>query len=675
MKQEGRAENKVPMDFDETSDTRQDTTTMMMDDACEPALSIASSTSFSYLDRLHTGSIVFNTQGSDDKADHQHSSVTTNDLVLDEAEREAIRIFWIRNLLVVALIAATSVAALFISKVTRNCQEEQFHTHFEDTAAHLINSFEDNLVATIAALDGAATMAAVTTTQKTGWPFIVVPDFEIFGASSRSLAGAGLLAIVPMVPESSRVSWEAFVVNNTDWIEEGLEQEEKVSSEGRGSLERDGSRRDLQTSNIDLSSGIATTIFKTNGENYTLVVDDTDGPYFPIWQSTPVCEELVNYNLLTHTTSGDDLRRVMESGQIVMGEGVNVSNENDPLNILFRPTEVWESVQNTTFLGTNESAQEGLILGDPVSMVYFPLYDTLDVSRTMVGTMVASIYWSDYLRNILPSDSGQFVAVLENDCGQAFTYVISGGQVLLYGEGDLHDAKYDNLSVEFHFSDISAWEDEHHLVSNIRLDVDYCAHRLTTYPTMELEESFVTGSKVVYSFFVIVSFVFAAVIFVLYDRLVTIRQKRIARRAAETTAVVNSLFPANVRGRLFNNERPKEMDIRKPNPMFDTQLKGHCLYNSLPIADLFPRATVMFADIAGFTAWSSSREPTQVFLMLETIYGKFDVLAKQHTVFKVETIGDCYVAATGVPETQHDHALRMANVRNKVYWEITLFVF
>ena len=34
--------------------------------------------------------------------------------------------------------------------------------------------------------------------------------------------------------------------------------------------------------------------------------------------------------------------------------------------------------------------------------------------------------------------------------------------------------------------------------------------------------------------------------------------------------------------------------------------------DSNPIADLFPECTVLFADIVGFTAWSSMREPAQV---------------------------------------------------------------
>ena len=48
------------------------------------------------------------------------------------------------------------------------------------------------------------------------------------------------------------------------------------------------------------------------------------------------------------------------------------------------------------------------------------------------------------------------------------------------------------------------------------------------------------------------------------------------------------------------------------------------LFEGKPIADLFTETTVIFADIAGFTAWSSVREPSQVFTLLETIYRAFD---------------------------------------------------
>jgi class 3 adenylate cyclase len=70
--------------------------------------------------------------------------------------------------------------------------------------------------------------------------------------------------------------------------------------------------------------------------------------------------------------------------------------------------------------------------------------------------------------------------------------------------------------------------------------------------------------------------------------------------------------------------------------------------------------TVLFADISGFTAWSSTREPSQVFTLLETIYHEFDTIAKRRRVFKVETVGDCYVAVAGLPEARKDHAVVMS---------------
>jgi Adenylate and Guanylate cyclase catalytic domain len=51
----------------------------------------------------------------------------------------------------------------------------------------------------------------------------------------------------------------------------------------------------------------------------------------------------------------------------------------------------------------------------------------------------------------------------------------------------------------------------------------------------------------------------------------------------------------------------------------------------------FPETTVMFLDISGFTAWSSVREPVQVFTLLETLYRSFDDIAAKRKVFKVSS--------------------------------------
>jgi Adenylate and Guanylate cyclase catalytic domain len=58
----------------------------------------------------------------------------------------------------------------------------------------------------------------------------------------------------------------------------------------------------------------------------------------------------------------------------------------------------------------------------------------------------------------------------------------------------------------------------------------------------------------------------------------------------------------------------------------------------------------------GFTAWSSVREPFQVFTLLETIYHAFDKIARRRKIFKVETVGDCYIAVCGVPDPVPRHA-------------------
>jgi hypothetical protein len=54
-----------------------------------------------------------------------------------------------------------------------------------------------------------------------------------------------------------------------------------------------------------------------------------------------------------------------------------------------------------------------------------------------------------------------------------------------------------------------------------------------------------------------------------------------------------------------------------------------CQFLTSVIYPFFPLPQKLFADIAGFTAWSSEREPSQVFILLETLYQNFDTLANR----------------------------------------------
>jgi class 3 adenylate cyclase len=45
--------------------------------------------------------------------------------------------------------------------------------------------------------------------------------------------------------------------------------------------------------------------------------------------------------------------------------------------------------------------------------------------------------------------------------------------------------------------------------------------------------------------------------------------------------------------------------------------------------------------------------------LLESVYGAFDEIARRRKIFKVETVGDCYVAVCGLPQPRNDHAVAM----------------
>ena len=104
--------------------------------------------------------------------------------------------------------------------------------------------------------------------------------------------------------------------------------------------------------------------------------------------------------------------------------------------------------------------------------------------------------------------------------------------------------------------------------------------------------------------------------------------------ALKKSCVLNDVFPAHIAKRLEEGKKvhPEHKDD----------------------------VTIFFSDIVGFTNISAQLTPAAVSDMLDRLYSTFDELTHKHGVFKVETIGDAYMAATNLVEPQHDHALRIA---------------
>jgi len=75
-----------------------------------------------------------------------------------------------------------------------------------------------------------------------------------------------------------------------------------------------------------------------------------------------------------------------------------------------------------------------------------------------------------------------------------------------------------------------------------------------------------------------------------------------------------------------------------------------------PIADYFENASILFIDMAGFTLFADARDPKEVVSVLNQIFTNFDKLADKHGLEKIKTIGDCYMAVSGLPEANPHHA-------------------
>ena len=80
------------------------------------------------------------------------------------------------------------------------------------------------------------------------------------------------------------------------------------------------------------------------------------------------------------------------------------------------------------------------------------------------------------------------------------------------------------------------------------------------------------------------------------------------------------------------------------------------------IADRYDDASILFADIAGYTEKASEIPPTELVRFLDRLYTTFDRLVDRHGLEKIKTTGDAYMVVSGVPVPRPDHVEAIADL-------------
>ena len=371
--------------------------------------------------------------------------------------RETRQVQQIRKVTFVMIVLTTIAVGYGIYHIIRQGQVNNFHTDFHDISVKIVDSFHWSLERKLAVMDGLAINIISEVKHKNQtWPNILVSDYHVKASTTRTLAKAASITLLPMVNKETRKSWEEFAStpSNQNWIQDGYDFEHRAtvklggqgsSTTGTGTGEEDGSdtatsaaatttstqqardselddgpdtsashafyggdhgRRRNRNRNrerrrkLNLANGNVDTVITRYVEDRHEVIPydyDHDGPFFPVWQSSPILPELVNMDLLDMPDFHDGIQQMLDSKEAVIGKVSDLARDRNDVMETFETH--WEETPGNS---------QYYYKGEPFSKLYFPIYAGLHVEnnddddtndkRDIVGMLTAVMFWETYLQ-------------------------------------------------------------------------------------------------------------------------------------------------------------------------------------------------------------------------------------------------------------------------------------
>jgi len=551
------------------------------------------------------------------------------------------RIIWMLRLFVaVALIFFALSASLSVYYVVSDQENDDFREQFSFHAARVIEAFNIAIQAKFAAVDSlSVTYTSHALSTGSTFPNVTLPYFEYSGAATRIAGDAIVVYFAPLVMPEQTDEWLSYINTQENEILRSIrnEQAEKeVQDELYGHQQIPiGYAEDSSEDHL-----IPPEIWNLSDEyNKT----KSDGYFFPVWQATPLLpENAQSIGLdLAHSSFAEDSLGVVRNYSHASFD--IMTNLEDVDGNDMSAAEMYNLyLQFGQYRHSAESYKS-----DPMTSLSFPVFDTFGPDRKVTGALFTTMYWRLLLRNIFSDNVKGLLCVLSNTQGQFASYQIDGSDATFLGLDDFHSAEYEEMYEEI---DVAQYmrnnaSAETRTFTSVDLSTAFINYKIRVYPTDGFKDVYVTNAAQVEAISIGSTFIVAMIIFIIYDCCVERRQRIVLDRAVKSTALVSTLFPENVRERVINDgdkRKGRGKGLVGAAPQSNrvafkaSNVSANQMIGGPPIAEKFPETTVFFADLAGFTKWSSSREPEQVFQLLETMFKAFDSIALKCGVFKVE---------------------------------------
>lgn len=553
------------------------------------------------------------------------------------------------SLVIFLIVAFAVIVGSLMYTVGKNQEESKFQNKFDDVSGEMIQVIEErtqSFTTSIHRVGLGITAIAVASNKggQTDWPFHTTEDLGLFAQDILDRDPRILLTYAPLVSQEHRLGWEIYSVAN-----QGLVTTDFIPEDPHVPIPP---RRNISSS-----------IYRQTRKHQVPERPNAMGPFSPAWQVIPFPfgenTSVVNLNLL----SKNIFARLAEVTLLTRASAASeLETPQELLGIPINPDPVYKT-------GPKE---------DPQRLLVQPIFGDVKEDASIVGHLAVTQPWQSVFKDIVDESCAdvELHLVASDSCTKrSYTYWIQGNHTEYVGPGDLHESQFDNLE---RTSVLASYELDLPDAAN---DTSHCRAALSIYPTARMQAKFDSNNAIGYLLLVFFLAVILIMAFATHNKAVNQREHLLQLKTQRSNAIVASLFPEQIRSKMFGDDGALKEDLHLVNAGAQQNL-GSLLkkggggmgmlgfdddsFEEKQVADLYPAATVMFADICGFTAWSSTRDPAQVFNLLENVFRSFDDIGKRRRVFKVETIGDCYLAVCGLPDPRRDHAIVMARYSRDV---------